>query len=291
MTSKVEVRYVSDLHLDMDVSKVKKRLGMEHLYGVSPMEGDSDRILVIAGDIWHGRKWFRFGDPGVSWISGVAAQFRQVVVVLGNHDWWGVSLGDAEIEKTREALSALGLANVVVLEASSWKDPVSGWVFVGGTLWTDYGKSLGFSVDEQLDSGRRAQDKYVGRGVTPDANFRWMKGPSHGVVKPGMLKDRHQMVLKAIEDVQAKVPRERVFVVTHYLPWDPEGTVYANRLEMAWDFSRLEGPLGGAGVWVHGHDHAVRDGVVNGCRILANPRGYPGEETGFDDTKVISLDY
>ena len=38
-----------------------------------------------------------------------------------------------------------------------------------------------------------------------------------------------------------------------------------------------------AKLWVHGHIHAHSDYTIGNTRILANPRGYPGElRTGFD---------
>lgn len=36
-------------------------------------------------------------------------------------------------------------------------------------------------------------------------------------------------------------------------------------------------------LWAHGHIHASRDYEVDGCRILANPRGYPKREGGFEN--------
>lgn len=34
-------------------------------------------------------------------------------------------------------------------------------------------------------------------------------------------------------------------------------------------------------VWCHGHSHAFMDEVVDGVRVVCNPRGYPGENPGW----------
>lgn len=44
-----------------------------------------------------------------------------------------------------------------------------------------------------------------------------------------------------------------------------------------------------ADVWIFGHTHYSIDTDVHGCRVTSNPRGYPGEETGFDPSFVIDL--
>ncbi len=35
--------------------------------------------------------------------------------------------------------------------------------------------------------------------------------------------------------------------------------------------------------------HRAVDITLDGCRVVSNPRGYPGEQTGFDPGLVISL--
>jgi len=42
-------------------------------------------------------------------------------------------------------------------------------------------------------------------------------------------------------------------------------------------------------LWVHGHSHTAVDYEVAGTRVVCNPRGYPGEETGFNPGLVLTL--
>ena len=57
---------------------------------------------------------------------------------------------------------------------------------------------------------------------------------------------------------------------------------YANR----WD--HLMGP--GVTLWIHGHTHLPVNYEIAGTRIVSNPRGYPDEDTGFDEALVLDLD-
>ena len=42
-------------------------------------------------------------------------------------------------------------------------------------------------------------------------------------------------------------------------------------------------------LWVHGHSHTAVEYDVAGTRVVSNPRGYPGEETGFCPDLVIEV--
>lgn len=46
----------------------------------------------------------------------------------------------------------------------------------------------------------------------------------------------------------------------------------------------------GALLWVHGHIHSQSDYQIRRTRVIANPRGYPGEEVGdFKPGLVIEV--
>jgi predicted phosphodiesterase len=44
-----------------------------------------------------------------------------------------------------------------------------------------------------------------------------------------------------------------------------------------------------ADLWIFGHTHEAVDTVVEGCRIVSNPRGYPGEDTGFLPNFMVEI--
>jgi len=47
------------------------------------------------------------------------------------------------------------------------------------------------------------------------------------------------------------------------------------------DLTRL---MGRAGLWIHGHMHEPADYVVNGTRVVCNPRGYMHGHGGFENS-------
>ena len=45
-----------------------------------------------------------------------------------------------------------------------------------------------------------------------------------------------------------------------------------------------------AALWVHGHIHGQSDYVLGETRVIANPRGYPGEDVGvFRPDLVVDI--
>jgi predicted phosphodiesterase len=41
--------------------------------------------------------------------------------------------------------------------------------------------------------------------------------------------------------------------------------------------------------WVHGHTHTPFDYMIEGCRVICNPCGYPGQDTGFNDQLYLRI--
>lgn len=84
----------------------------------------------------------------------------------------------------------------------------------------------------------------------------------------------------------------KTVVLTHHAPsprsippefrGDPLSACYASDLE---DLI-VEGQ---PALWVHGHVHKRVDYRIGETRVLANPRGYPGERTAFDPGLVAEI--
>jgi hypothetical protein len=80
-------------------------------------------------------------------------------------------------------------------------------------------------------------------------------------------------------------------VVTHHAPSrrsvQPQ---YKDDLLTAAFASNLDAFVGKAALWVHGHIHSPSDYMQDGCRVLANPRGYVdlGEDARFNPSLVAN---
>lgn len=92
---------------------------------------DAD-MCVVAGDIADGAP-----EKSIAWLADHILPHMPVVVVLGNHDFYGHALADAR----RAAANAADDTGVIFLD--NQQIIVDRVRFVGSTLWTDYWLSAG----------------------------------------------------------------------------------------------------------------------------------------------------
>lgn len=272
------LRLFSDVHLDFD-ARERPNLTHEHVWSPEPLPTDSESILVLAGDLWYENRAFKpFLSSAKSWLQHVAERFEHVVFVLGNHDYWGLSLQSA-VRKAREHVATL--SNVTFLE----KDSVvlSGVKFLGGTLWTDYGKDP--IAMERIR--REVKDyKYITFG---ESRVRRKVRPLD------MLEVHRQTARYIFSNCHADEPGQPVVVVTHMAPAFESVDLREDRsLDFAY-FTDLTKSIASNGkdirLWVHGHMHAPVDYRLGNTRVLSNPRGYETypEHTGYDKRHLLPL--
>lgn len=258
------LRVVSDLHLDFDG-------GLPWL--PPPMDGDSDTMLLIAGDIWRNRRFLkkRVGPGGEVWLQMVARQFKHVALVLGNHDFWGVNLTN-EVERCRSAVDLIGLTNVSVLDRhTATIDQVK---VVGATFWTNYNNQNPIAM---LDSAQRMND------------YRYVRvGSDYRRARPSDFLDEHHKSKSYIVEAAVRDHEGQTLVVlTHMAPsmqsihprWGVNDVLwpsYASNLdELVYQVE--------PNYWFHGHVHDVMSYHIGDTHVVCNPRGYVGESSvGFN---------
>lgn len=112
---------------------------------------------------------------------------------------------------------------------------------------------------------------------------------SYRRLRPGDLIAKSKAAYAWLSEELDKPFDGKTVVVTHHAPALghvddelPEHLVaaYAN------DWPEL---LGKADLWIYGHTHVAADFLKYGCRVVSNPRGYPGQSTGFDPEFLIKL--
>jgi Icc-related predicted phosphoesterase len=225
---------------------------------------DAD-VVVLAGDTderLHGIRWAKeaFGDT-------------PVIYVLGNHEYYGGALFKTNHQIQQEAEGS----TVHVLECGSVV--LGGVRFLGCTLWTDlelYG------------------DRYAGAdAVLPVMmDFRKIRVyPGYRRAKPLDLAAIHRKSLQWLHEESAR-SSEPIVIVTHHAPssqsvaeefrGDPVNAAFVSHLD-----AQVEqlAPL----LWVHGHTHRAFDYRIGQTRVICNPRGYPGEVTGFEAGLVVEV--
>lgn len=265
------LRLFSDVHLDFDIGR-HLYLSPTMVWRPTPLPEDSSSILVLAGDIWFNNFAFKISPDGESWIGHVARRFEHVIIVLGNHDYWGLSLQSAP-RKAKEAVNLL--PNVTVLEQDTVV--VSGVKFVGGTLWTDYGR------DPMAMEAARAQ-------IVDYKQITFGDNRARRRVRPQDMFEVHRQTAKFIfNNCAPDELGQPVIIVTHMAPCeqsiDPKYS-HERLLNRAY-YSNLEESIRthckDVRLWVHGHIHKPVDYLLYGIRVLSNPRGYESYEGSFYD--------
>ncbi len=220
-------------------------------------------LVVLAGDIHN-------GAAGIEWAR---ARFTgPVIYVAGNHEPY-----DGEFHATQAALRAAAAARDVIL-LDRRELAIDGVRFLGGTLWTDYAL--------EGEAGRRlAIDKY-GSWLADYHAIRW----GERLFEAGDSIALHWAERTWLAArLGAPFPGPTV-VVTHHAPHRASISprFAAHPLNPAF-VTNLEDLMGRARLWLHGHIHRACDYAVRGTRVVCNPRGYPGEDTGFRAALVIEV--
>lgn len=261
---------LSDLHLELGTSLTV------------PPDVEFD-VVVLAGDI---------GSPGrkvVAWAQRESTfAGKPVILVAGNHEFYGTRDLAGELEEMRRAASG---SNVHLLERDAVV--IDGVRFVGCVLWTDF--QLPMRVGDELDTNIEL--------ALRNANLQMNDFKLIQVTTPATRENRYRELKRLLraEDTLSMHWRDRdwlrrelkrpfageTVVVTHHAP--SRGSVAAeyqgDGLTPAFvsdlPESLFEVPL----LWVHGHTHVAVDYMVGGCRVLSNPRGYRMKDSSYENNQ------
>jgi predicted phosphodiesterase len=249
----MKIRVLSDLHLEF--------------YDWTPPAAEAD-VVVLAGDI-------HVGSRGLEWAR---KQFptTPVIYVAGNHEFYGGQMSEV-LAALREVADRLGVhlleADELVLDDTR---------FLGATLWTDFALyGTGPGLLRSMDVAKQ--------GIN---DFRLIRRDG-GPFRPEHAREIHLAQVSWLEAKLNEVFDGPTVVITHYLPLrqsihpryagDPFNPAFAS------DLARLVKPP--VMLWIHGHTHESFDYVVDGTRIVCNPRGYLPMEpnSAFDPRFVVEV--
>jgi len=218
-------------------------------------------LVVLAGDIHK-------LDRGVRWANETFS--CDVLYVLGNHEFYSGHF-DRTLQKARDAAQS----HVHVLENESFV--ASGIRFLGTTGWTDFGATG--DVSAAMSTAWSTMNDYL--MIRADQSYRRLR--------PVDVAIRNQQAKIWLAGELEKPFSGRTVVITHHAPIievcdsKHEGHLTAAYCNSWYDLvDRADG-------WIFGHTHHSIDMVLSGCRLICNPRGYPGERCGFDPGKVVEF--
>ncbi len=232
---------------------------------------DAD-VLVYAGDLLT-----RGIVPSIEWLAATIPSSMPVVFTAGNHEYYRAAVQ----ESIRDArLMRVSYPNIHFLENETVD--IGDVRFVGATLWTDF-RINGGDPELAMAAAQAGMNDYK--------KIKFSKLP-YQKFKPIHAYRRHQESRAFLKSALAASSTRKTVVVSHHAPSsrsipaefkdDPLSACYASDLE---DLIVEGRPA----LWVHGHIHKRVDYRVENTRVLANPRGYPGEGTGFEPGLVIEI--
>ncbi len=242
-------------------------------------------VCLCAGDVSE------FLEHGLEFLKRRIAPTIPVMLVLGNHDYYGNTIADA-LTKARERSDG---HNIHILENDTLAiDQIR---IIGATLWTDY--QIPWGVEDELPLPERAQAAvYFCRREMLD--FREIHGsPPFPDGMPRLITSR-EIIARHVESKgfilteMAKPWNGKTIVMTHHAP-SPRSLLkqYQGRAANAAFASNLTDVIlsGQPDIWVHGHIHHFHDYIEGATRVICNPLGNRHErgKNGYRHGFVIEL--
>lgn len=288
------LRYMSDLHLNVDASLTKSnKFTPDVLFMPEPMTEDADTALLLAGDLWEAKKIYSFHN--FSWLKAVSLRFKYVIFVLGNHDYYDGALYK-EVQRFKEQKIKQNLHNVYLLN-NECLTLGADLKIAGTTLWASFNRGNPVSIyvceNGYVDEHNQHHEM---------RDFRYIKDPLYSRLRAKHLIAEHikavnflmndgvrdhdkQMLIYLTHhapDVQS-IPDKKMFSAENTNEWHIAGMYYSD-LSSIFQQNKPD-------FHIHGHTHQRKEYVKDGVSVLVNPRGYGALETdtGFDPYARIEV--
>ncbi|WP_407280870.1 metallophosphoesterase [Aromatoleum evansii] len=238
-----------------------------------PADLDYD-VLVLAGDIDVGTKGFkRFRGWRGRWM----------IYVAGNHEFYGQNM-PATVRQLHGLRAEAERAGSFFLEKSS--TVVEGVRFLGTTLWTDFQLFGTHRRGEAMNAAEEQMTDYRKIVALKD-------GPTKVMLSAVDTLRIHEYARDWLAHELAQPHDGPTVVVTHHAPSIQSiAPRFRGDLVTAAYASNLEGLIleHQPTLWIHGHSHVACDYRIGATRVVANPKGYPGETfVGFQPRLVVEV--
>lgn len=277
------LQIVSDLHIDHNVN-----------YPIVPRAPN----LALLGDIGMLTKYNNSIDDYSRYLNKQARQFDNVFVVLGNHEYYGLTR-DETIKRAQHICdnnSKLHLMQFNPLNRNNTKSfKIANTRIIGTTLWSKVPPIYINEVQRRVGNYSRVL------AVLSEPAFHATRHPPKNVNSEYQrltisvndtnmwFEEERSWIASQIDD--AKNKREKIVVLTHYAPiFDAANPKYAGKpIETAFctDLRYMMGqPLI---LWAFGHTHWYKDVNIGGTRVLTNALGYTQKYYKWNPELVVEI--
>jgi hypothetical protein len=235
-------------------------------------------VLIVAGDTGNSL------GTTIKVLRKVASGYHHVVVIDGNHEHYHNVSKNRTVDEAVDSMVEQMPDNVTFLRAGHPPYRCGEYVFIGCNGWYT-GDAVGVWAENEA-----LWKSYMNDYRNTFAIAKQIDLPIDLALRDSCHLDKQ--IGAALVDGLKPV------VVTHTCPsrlvpiqkpWDPQWQI-AN----GWYFSSFNDKLltkYGAEIvlWAHGHVHNRKEMMIDDVRIIANPRGYPGEVAGRWEPLVVEV--
>lgn len=265
----VKIQIVSDIHLEFRGENFNKI--------IKP----SAPILCLLGDVCA------CGNDGdflvyKKFISFLAPKFKYILHIPGNHEYY--TAGNKNITQS-DTISGINnkiheflkeFKNVFFLNNKTMRFKIGRkkYVFVGSTLWTFIDLKYRKIIERQMND----YDHIYMNFETQVRKFR----------TDDMCAMHTESVNFITDEMKNIQPDEIAVLLTHHKPVkdSPNPTVITQAYESDLKDVIVRAPFK---LVCFGHTHIKYDNVVNGVRVMSNPKGYISQKTKYNDACAIEL--
>lgn len=252
----MKIQLASDLHIE----HLSRHFPNETL--IRPAHGAD--LLVLAGDI------ARASDA----VTLFANWPVPVLYVMGNHEAYGGCF-----ESVQDALRVAARGTSVRFLERDVVD-YGGVRFLGCTLWTDY----------RLRSNR-TQRQLMEHAQLRINDHRLISTSDGNLFTAARAFEEHEASRAWLVKELSKDYDGKTVAITHHAPHPlsvhPRYAGDATNAAFASDLTDL---LQRADFWLHGHVHDSFDYRVEGCRVVANPRGYARNISAVEHARQLKFE-
>lgn len=230
--------------------------------------------IALLGDIGK-----PFEDTYKLFLSQQSKNFKQVFVLMGNHEYYNCTKTVTMIlEKAKIVCSSF--PNVHLLDNSTY-DLTEKTTLVGCTLWSlcDYQTSL------RMNDFYKIHVDFYKNDLPETLKIR----------KPITIKMYNDWHIKDVAWLENNIKEQQkrnkqVIVLTHHAPLHVMNGKYVNspiQSGFSSDLHHLFKPP--VISFANGHIHSNCDVIENNIRCVSNAMGYPKEDTGYLENVVIDI--
>jgi len=221
-----------------------------HGYNYVSINPEAD-LVIHAGDAGNGL------ESLILFAKQVKELNKPVLIIPGNHDLW-----NSDVLEVKQIFNDLGI-NYLDHDTIYEQDGIT---FVGGTLFSNFRQNV---VDPWIHDQIKENFSCI-------TDFRAI-ALNNKAITPA---DYVTLFNKTLNNINKYRGQEDVVVVTHFPPNPECSHPIFSREDLPSGYFTNNIDITGFKLWLFGHTHFNMDQEIQGCRLISNAYGYPGELLG-----------